>query len=116
MGEPEIRKIIRETVLTTVKELQQRRVNFENEEMIYRTTGDKLTAYFAAVSDDEELEEALEQVKGDRYFSILTDYYGRFMSIADISRKLNVDKRTVHRNKKRLCLQLFKIMEEPNHR
>lgn len=112
MSDAEIRQIIRETVNQTVNKIKQERINFENSEMQYRIIGDRLSTYFQAVGEDEKLEKALDKITGDRYFEVLPDFYGKRLSIKEIAKKRHSDIRTIHRQKKRLCLILAKELND----
>lgn len=112
MTENEIRQLVKDTVRETVSELRNQRVGIEDTERTYRRMSDKLYAYFAGADYDEILEQALESLEGDRYFVLLTAYYGEHKTVGQIAKEMRATKRTIHNNKKRLCLAIAEAMGE----
>lgn len=102
----EVQRLIRDTVRATVSELKAQRISLEDTEKAYRTVGDKLYTYFSGANYDEKLEIALELIRGDKYFTVLTAYYGEYKTISQIARSMQVTRRTIHANKKRLCMMI----------
>lgn len=106
----ELQNLIRDTVKATVSELKEQQYSLDDTERVYRLTGDRLYAYFSGADYSEALENALESLQGDKYFTILTAYYGEFKTVPQIAGELKIDRATVHRNKRRLCTTIAEKM------
>lgn len=100
---------VRQVVLATIKELKRENLLRDAEGLAYKEISERLQRFYAPFnsSADADLENALEALKDDRYRHILWMFYRDGYTVEDIAERLNVDVRTVTRNKKRLCLDLF---------
>lgn len=106
IDEAEVKRIIQ----LTIKELRQQELMQDVEIAAYKEISDRLTKYFALDPQDDELADALKKIESDRYRPILWMFYRDGYTVEEIAERLNVDVRTVSRNKKRLCLEIYTKM------
>ena len=106
----ELQELMKDTVRQTVAELKEQQFSLDDSERAYRLTGDRLYAYFSGADYNEALENALESLQGDKYFTVLTAYYGEFKTVAQIAAELKAGRSTIHRNKRRLCIKIAEKM------
>lgn len=104
MDETEVKKIVRQTI----KELMKQELLKDAIGIAYKEISDRLQKFYAPfAAEDNELADAIDQLKGDKYRHILWMFYRDGYTVEEIAEKLNVDVRTVSRNKKRLCIDLY---------
>jgi len=103
MDETEVKRIVQLTIL----ELKQQELLQDVESAAYKEVSERLTRFFTLDAPDDDLSQALEKIKSDRYRHILWMFYRDGYTVEDIAERLNVDVRTVSRNKKRLCLEIY---------
>lgn len=104
MDETEVKKIVRQTI----KELMKQELLKDAIGIAYKEISDRLQNFYAPFpTEDKELADAIDQLKGDKYRHILWMFYRDGYTVEEIAEKLNVDVRTVSRNKKRLCIDLY---------
>ena len=100
MTEKEIKRIVKMTINEFRRERLLNDARTEIEE-----TSDRLFRFYNG-TEDKEMEAAIDAVRRDKYFCIITLYYRENMTIEKIAEKIDVDVRTVTRNKRRLCLEI----------
>lgn len=104
MDETEVKRIVQLTIL----ELKQQELLQDVESAAYKEISERLTRFFTPLdAQDDDLAQALEHIKNDKYRHILWMFYRDGYTVEDIAERLNVDVRTVSRNKKRLCLEIY---------
>ena len=104
MNESEVRQV----VMMTVQELKQQNMLRDADSIAYKEISKKLEDFFAPYTTrPPELAKIIDQLKNDRYFHILWMFYRDHRSVEEIAESLDVDVRTVTRNKKRLCLAIY---------
>jgi DNA-directed RNA polymerase specialized sigma24 family protein len=104
MDDAEIRRIVR----LTIQELKQKKLLFDDEQRAYKTISQRLQRFYSPIGyADDDLKSALDELKQDRYRPVLWMFYSEGLSNEAIAEPLGVDVRTVTRNKKRLCLELY---------
>ena len=102
---------VKEIIEMTVKELKNQHMLKETSDAIYIDVSERLTKYYRSGESDPLIKAALEEFKDDMYIDILYLYYRDNMTIERIAEELTVDISTVTRNKKRLCLSLYNLLE-----
>lgn len=102
LDESEVKRIIQ----MTIKEMRKQELLRDVESAAYKEISERLNAYYIGLHDDD-LQAVLDEVKDDRYFDIITMFYFEGYTVEKIAEQLNVDVRTVSRNKKRLCLEIY---------
>lgn len=104
----EVRKIVSETIA----ELKRQELLCDVEDAVYNEISEKLYQYYSPYENqDEKVSEGLERLKNDKYFPILSMFYRSKYTVEEIAERLDVDTRTVSRNKKRLCLKLYTLLQ-----
>ena len=104
MTEQEIRKVVE----ITIDEYKKKGLIIDNESAAYSDACELLQSYFDGDKKDTRITYAVQAVRFDPYFRVLQLYFEEHEKIEMIARKLGVDTSTVVRNKKRLCLEIYK--------
>lgn len=102
IDESEVKRIVQ----LTISELKKQELLRDAEGVAYKEISERLHAYYIGIHDDD-LQAVLDEVKGDRYFDIITMFYFEGYTVEKIAEHLDVDVRTISRNKKRLCLEIY---------
>lgn len=105
------RQFVLEIVRMTIAELQRAGMLKETRDSAYAEANDLLKRYFDQGEKDEAVKAALDKLKGDKYFGILPMFYGYGYTIDEIADGMEVEASTVSRNKKRLCLEVYKYIQ-----
>lgn len=104
MTEKQIKQIVKETL----SELLEHKMIKYGDAIIVDQIGELLKAHYNV--PDESISKALQQIQNDEYYGVLEGYYGEGLTLERLSCKFNADISTIQRNKKRLCLKLYKII------
>jgi DNA-directed RNA polymerase specialized sigma subunit len=83
-------------------------------QIVHKEISGRLRNYYKG-AEDPKLEEAIEQLKDDDYFDIIPLYYCTGNTIEHIASGYDVDVSTITRNKKRLCFEIYELMEGLNN-
>ena len=102
---------ITEVVKDTVKEMRQNGLLKRSDDVAYSEVSNRLYEYYRNPEKDPEVGAALEKIKGDFYTSSLADYYRDHLSLDVIAEAYHCDLTTIKRNKKRLCLRLYQLLQ-----
>jgi DNA-directed RNA polymerase specialized sigma subunit len=110
-----VRELINYGINKMIKALKNEGFMRDEDDVIYAETAKILRDYYNGVyhNDPEErekkedIEKALDSIKRDQYYDVITMYYGNRETIEFIAEMLDVDVSTVVRNKKRLCLEIY---------
>lgn len=105
-----LREIIKSTVIETVLELRKNGLLKRSDDVAYAEISERLYEYYQKPEYDEQMAEALEKIKGDYYFDILPQYYKSKITIDWIADAYHCEVSTISRNKKRLCMRLFRLL------
>ena len=73
----------------------------------YKAAGEALRQYYRDGEKKEDIRDALEELKRDKYFKILPLYYSYGYTIEEIAETFDVEFSTISRNKKRLSLEVY---------
>lgn len=99
------------TVHETVAELRKSGLLSTPDKMAYKVAAQKIQSHFDAISaggqGDKQIAEAIKEIK-DEYQGILKYYFSDHMTIEKIAEIYDCDPCTITRNKKRLCLEVYK--------
>lgn len=101
---------IKEVVTATVKELKRAGLLQDYKTIAYAEISERLYRYYGG-EDDKEISAALDDLRSDYYFRILPLYYGKSMTIEGIAERMSVETSTIVRNKKRLCLAIYSLID-----
>ncbi len=97
---------VKQIIKMTIQEMTRQHLLQDAESAAYKEISERLNAYYIGHHDDD-LQAVLEEMENDRYFSIITMFYFEGFTVEKIAEQLDVDVRTVSRNKKRLCLEMY---------
>ena len=106
------REEIAEVVAVTVRELGKTGYLRRFDDVAYSRISNRLYDYYTGQSEDKDLADAIDQIKGHYYFSILPQYYKDRLTIDWIAESYHCDAMTIKRNKKQLCLRIWNILDE----
>ena len=111
MTDEEVKNIISSTVDTTIdkmlKYLKKNKMLKEPEDIIYTDATDLLNVYYKNGQEDMEITYAIRGLRFDPYYRIIPLYFEEGKTIEQIAEILDVDVRTIARNKKRLLLSIY---------
>ena len=107
----ELREIIQETVKETIFEMRRNGLLKRADDVAYNQIGARLYEFFKDPDKDPEMQAALDKIRGDYYAASLADYYRDHLSLDVIAEAYHCELTTIKRNKKRLCLQLFQMLQ-----
>ena len=110
ISEKVIQELVKGTVKETVKELRKNGLLKRSDDVAYSEISERLFEYYRNPDRDEAMTEALSKVKSDYYFEIIPQYYSKKVTIDWIAEEFQCEISTITRNKKRLCLRLFQLV------
>lgn len=102
---------IRSIVKSTVREMMKTGMLKRADDVAYSETSSRLFEYFRAPERDHQLEAALDKIRDDYYYSIIPNYYGKSYTIDQLAEMYECEISTITRNKKRLCLKLYLMLQ-----
>lgn len=107
-----MQELIKEVVRQTVEELIQKRlINKNVYPYILEVVNKRLYPYFRTGKDDA-IKRALIQLSDDPYIDVIYLHYRDMQTIERIAEYMDKDSSTIKRNKKRLIMKIFELMEE----
>ena len=108
MDEKEVKAIVK----MTVEELANSGLIVEDKAKAYIDTAEMLKDYYADDERDERISMTLRRFEADYYYRIIPLYFGLGYTNEQIAEKLGVETSTVVRNKKRLCVAIWRAMKK----
>lgn len=102
---------IKEVVKQTIDELIQRKIIKNEYEIILAEVEPKLKLFFDNKGDGLNIGYALKQVLDDPYIDIIFLQYRDGKTLEWIAEHMNVETRTILRNKKRLITKVYELLE-----
>lgn len=102
---------IREIVKMTVDELTQRKLIQYDYSVILSEVEHKLKAFFNNRGDGNGISYALNQLSDDPYIDIIFLQYRDGKTLEWIAEYMDVEVRTILRNKKRLIMKIYELLE-----
>lgn len=102
---------IREVVKITIDELTQRKLIQDDYPVILKAVENKLHEFFNVYGGGQGVAHALNQLSDDRYIDIIFLQYRDGKTIEWIAEFMNVEVRTIMRNKKRLIIKIYELLE-----
>lgn len=103
--------MIRDIVRETIKELSRNGLIKSFDDIAYAEISSILKTYYENGLADKTISAAVGAVSGDPYFKIIHLYFASEYTIEAIAEKLDVDISTIVRNKKRLCMEIYKRLQ-----
>ena len=102
---------ITEVVKDTVKEMRQNGLLKRSDDVAYSEVSNRLYEYDRNPDRDPEVGAAREKIRGDYYEDIIPFYYRDKTSLDWLAEKFSCELSTITRNKKRLCLKVFQLLQ-----
>lgn len=100
---------IRQVVSLTVKELMKEGMTKEFDDVIFEETK-RLLSYHFNEKYSEDVARVLNDIKTDEYYPIIPLHYGKGLTHEAIAEKMGREVSTITRNKKRLCKEIYKLL------
>lgn len=104
MNDIEVKQVVNETI----NQLLNGNMIKYSDLVIYERISDMLREHYKVHNDD--IARALEQLRDHPYYNILELYYKDNLTLEQVAEKCNCDLTTVHRNKKSLCIKIFRLI------
>lgn len=104
-------KEVRDIVIATIMELKKSGLLRSGDENAYSEVSELLRAYYNGGETDKAVKQAIKALDGDRYAKIIPLYYGYGYTIEQLAEVMGIETSTVTRNKKRLCLKLYDLID-----
>lgn len=101
---------IKEVINLTINELQQGGLLKDKSDYIYGNVAERLKRYYRS-GDDKALEQVLKDIQDDIYINVIPLYYKNRYTIEAIAEMYNVNTSTIVRNKKRLCIMIYTMLD-----
>ena len=102
---------IREIVKITLDELTHRKLIVTEYPVILKEVENRLKEFFNDKGDGNGVSYALKQLLNDPYIDIIFLQYRDGKTVECIAENLNVEVRTIMRNKKRIITKIYEILE-----
>lgn len=104
---------IREVVKLTIDELVNKSIlSIDTYQTILKEVDPKLYDYFKSKANTSSVSYAIRQLLNDQYIDIIFLQYRDGKTLEDIAYLLNKDVSTIKRNKKRLILRLYSLLDD----
>lgn len=109
MDEKQVKAIIQ----MTIDDLLRRNLLERDDAQVYKQISERLSLFFSSIGvQDDDLQAALDHIRADKYRHIIWMFYRDGCTVDEIAERLGVDSRTVSRNKKRLCLEIYRYINK----
>lgn len=108
---PQDKLFIREIVKETINELKRSGLLKSVTDLAYSEVTELLKDYYDSGERDSVIFKALHELETDTYFKILPLYFRYNYTIEQIAEVFDVEISTITRNKKRLCLDLYNLIQ-----
>ena len=105
------KQLVTEIIRMTILELQRAGMLKDTKDSAYADINDMLKRFYDGGEKDAVIRDALKKLEADAYFKILPMYYGYGYTIDEIADSFEVETSTISRNKKRLCLEVYKLIQ-----
>lgn len=103
--------VIKQIIKQTIAEMKRQELLLDTERVVYTEISDRLHSYYETDMDsDKELRNALNSIRNDKYYDIIPAFYRDGSTVEQIAEIMDVDSRTISRNKKRLCLEIYTLL------
>lgn len=101
---------VKKIIVEVIEELAKREMLRPSNSIAYSDISDRLYDFYEAGAKDYDIQTALKEIERDSYYKIIPLYFAELNTIEQIAEKFNVEISTITRNKKRLCLQIHRIL------
>ena len=105
------KKVVAEMFDIMIQELKKNHLLKNTTKCVYDDVSFQLKEFYRKVETDQKLKRALSELQDDLYYNIIPFYYKNRYTIENIAEMFNVDVSTIVRNKKRLCLSIYLLLQ-----
>ncbi len=105
------RELIETIVNETIRQLRRDGLLKDARDIAYHEITATLRQYYKDGESDPEITEAIRRLGKDPYIKILPLFFRYGYTIEAIAETLDVEPRTISRNKKRLSLRIYELLE-----
>ena len=103
---------VAEVVQTVLSYLIRQKLLKDPEDIAYRMISHRLFQHWMPANNpDLQLEEVLKELEDDPYIYAIILFYRDRCTVETIAERMGVDVRTVSRNKKRICIEIYRRLE-----
>lgn len=106
-----VQELVKATVRETIRELKRGGLLKSESDIAYTEATAILKSYYVDGETDTAVASALHELSDDPYYNIIPLYFRYGYTIERIAEYFDVEISTVSRNKKRLCLELYNLIE-----
>lgn len=103
---------VKEIVAETIRQLKREGLLKSAKDIAYHEISARLRQYYRDGETDTEVSEALKRIEGDDYYKILPLYFRYGYTIEAIAETLGVEVSTIVRNKKRISIRIYELLED----
>ena len=107
MTDFEISQLVKHTVEETIEQLREAGLLRSVTDQAYKDASAELKKFYADGENRPDIESALAELKGDKYYKIIPLYFNYGYTIEEIAEIFQVEVSTISRNKKRLTLKIW---------
>ena len=107
MNREEIKLVVNETI----RQLKKEGLLKSAADVAYHEISARLRQYYRDGETDPDVTEALRKIEEDEYFKIIPLFYRYNYTVELIGKTIGAEARTVYRNKKRLSLRVYELLE-----
>ena len=103
--------VVKMIIKQTIAEMKRQELLLDTEKVVYTEISERLHKYYDTEDDsDKDLRNALISIRNDKYYDIIPAFYRDGSTVEQIAELMEVDSRTISRNKKRLCLEIYTLL------
>ena len=105
------KELIQATVQETIKQLKRSGLLRSVTDLAYHEATAMLREHYRDGENNTAVAAALKEVESDKYFKIIPLYFNYGYTIEEIAEVFDVEISTISRNKKRLSLNIYNLIE-----
>lgn len=105
------KQLIQATVNETIRQLKRNGLLKSVTDLAYHEATAVLKRYYEEGENNAAVAAALQELEGDTYFKIIPLYFNYGYTIEEIAEVFDVEISTISRNKKRLSLEFYNLIE-----
>ena len=105
------KRFVQEIVNETIRQLKRNGLLKSVTDMAYHEATVMLKNYYKNYEQDKAITAALKKIESDPYFKIIPLYFSYGYTIEELAEYYDVEISTISRNKKRLSLNVYNLIE-----
>lgn len=111
MTEDQLVQIIQKTVEETIGQLRKQGLLRSVSDLSYKKASEMLLGFYADGEGRRDIADAVKAFEHDKYIKIIPLYYYYHYTLEEIAEEYGVEVSTISRNKKRLALGIYNLIE-----